>query len=69
MDTISSNKNVPLLNFAFLHLDTKRVLGAGGSARVYRGEYSPCLLAITAPRSILLRCLRLSLARLLESYD
>ena len=39
VDTISTQSRVPLLHFGFLQLDSKRLLGAGGSARVYRGKW------------------------------
>ena len=39
MDNMSQHADVKLLNFAFLKIDTNKVLGAGGTARVFHGSY------------------------------
>ena len=47
MDTIGADHDyVQLLNFAFLQLDNKRVIGAGGTAKVFAGTFKGDAVAV-----------------------
>jgi len=46
MDQISNESAVRLLNFAYIKMDTKKLLGQGSFSNVYRGTYKDKQCAI-----------------------